>query len=131
VFEVIDRYIGEEEIAPLMSNHHAVLLPYTDFYSESGVANLSLSHARPVLATAAGGLGDLLERAECGIPIRSATADSVVDAILQACDLGPDRLRQLGTNGREFLSRERSLISIAHQTANVYRELSPALTSAG
>jgi glycosyltransferase involved in cell wall biosynthesis len=125
--EVIDRYIGEEEIAPLMSQHHAVLLPYVDFFSESGVANLSLSHARPVLATVAGGLADLLERAKCGIPIHAATPDSVVEAIVRACHLGHDELRQLGVNGRDFLSRERSLISISRQTAKLYSELSPAL----
>ena len=121
--DVIEGMISDEEIGPLLARHHAVLLPYTEFFSESGVAVLALSHRRPILATAAGGLAELIQQGACGIPIESASSRSVADAISAAIDLGAERLRQMGIAGNNFIRKTRSWDSIARQTVQVYSQL--------
>lgn len=121
--EVIERHIPDDEIESLLARHHAVLLPYTDFYSESGVALLALSHRRPILATTAGGLGELMQQGACGIPIDCANAEAVGHAILAAIDIGPERLQEMGLKGSELMHQTRSWHSIAHQTAAVYNQI--------
>jgi len=121
--DVIERRISDEEIGPLLAQHHAVLLPYTEFFSESGVAVLALSHRRPILATAAGGLAELIQQGACGIPIESPTSRSVAEAISVAINLGPERLREMGLAGNTFIRKTRSWSSIARHTALVYSQL--------
>jgi glycosyltransferase involved in cell wall biosynthesis len=122
--DVIALRIPEDEVAPLLARHHAVLLPYAKFFSESGVAALALSHRRPILATAAGGLGELTEQGCWGIPILSPTEQSVAQAIFAAIELGPERLQQMGIEGCEFMRKTRSWDSIARETAELYCQLS-------
>jgi glycosyltransferase involved in cell wall biosynthesis len=121
--QLIEGHIADEEIAPLLARHHAVLLPYTEFHSESGVALLALSHSRPILATTMGGLGDLMQRGACGVPIMSASAEAVANAIATAIDMGSERLQELGSRGSNFVRRTRSWESIARQTTAVYSSL--------
>jgi glycosyltransferase involved in cell wall biosynthesis len=127
--EVIDRRIREDELERLLARHHAVLLPYTVFFSESGVATLALSHCRPLLATAGGGLGELIEQGGCGIPIAAATPDSVARAIEMAIALGPKRLQKMGIEGNRFLRRMRSWDVVAHRTLEVYSRLASICAS--
>jgi glycosyltransferase involved in cell wall biosynthesis len=53
--ELIDEYVSDERAALLFGSCDACLLPYRSA-SQSGVAALSLAYARPVIATAVGGL---------------------------------------------------------------------------
>lgn len=126
--EVIERRILDDEVGPLLARHHAVLLPYTEFFSESGVATLALSHRRPILATTAGGLGELIEHGAGVIPIASSTAASVAQAISVAMQLGPERLEKMGIEGGEFIGKARSWESIAVQTAAVYSQLTAGVS---
>jgi len=121
--DTIERTIAAEELGPLLARHHAVLLPYTEFFSESGVAVLALSYRRPILATAAGGLAELMQRGACGIPIESPSSRAVADAISAAIDLGPEQLRQMGIAGNKFIRETRSWDSVARQTVQVYPQL--------
>jgi glycosyltransferase involved in cell wall biosynthesis len=56
--ELIDRYVGEDEMAALFDRSRAVILPYTNFTSQSGVLHQALAHGRPVVATEVGALGE-------------------------------------------------------------------------
>jgi glycosyltransferase involved in cell wall biosynthesis len=121
--EVINKIIPDEEIAELFQRHHAVLLPYTEFFSESGVATLALCHQRPIVASTAGGLGELIEAGECGIRIALPTMQSVARAIAEASKAGPARLRQMGINGARYLRRNRSWEIAARETSVIYQRL--------
>jgi glycosyltransferase involved in cell wall biosynthesis len=121
--EVIARHIEDSEVGPLLARHHAVLLPYMEFFSESGVANLALSHDRPILATAAGGAGELIEQSVCGIPIAAPSVEAVATAISLAMQLGSERLRKMGIAGGEFIRKTRSWDAIAQQTAELYSQM--------
>ncbi len=118
--EVLERTIGDAEIPALFAAHDAVLLPYVDFYSESGVAMLAVSQRRPILATSAGGLGELLREADCGILIESPTAGAVIAAIQEAASTPPGVLRRKGLNGYSHALSRRSWNIIAERTREVY-----------
>ena len=121
--EVIERVIEDEEIVPLFARHDAVLLPYLAFFSDSGVAMLALSQGKPVIATAAGGLGELLESTDCGILIQTPTVDGVAAAISKAQLAPPGWLEKKGLKGYLYVANERSWSAIAQKTQKVYDEI--------
>jgi glycosyltransferase involved in cell wall biosynthesis len=67
--EVINRYVPDPEVARLMSRCAIVALPYTSA-TQSGVIALALAFARPVVATAVGGLSEMVVHGKTGILVR-------------------------------------------------------------
>jgi len=124
MFEVMHRYISESEVPELVERHHGLVLPYTGFVSESGVAALALTHARPILGTRAGGLGELMENSGAGIVIPTATIEGIAAAIENALKAGQNELAVMGERGAEFINRERGWGAIARKTAAIYGRLS-------
>ncbi len=116
-------FVADSDIPELFEQHHAILLPYTDFYSESGVATLAISNRRPLLATDAGGLGELLRECECGFLIESPTVEGVALAIEAAVHAGREKLEAMGIHGEQLLRERRSWKSIGSRTAAFYHEL--------
>lgn len=53
-------YVSETQVARLFEEADAVLLPYVDFASQSGVAVLAGMAGRPVICAATGGIPDLI-----------------------------------------------------------------------
>lgn len=75
-------YVDDAALHRLFADSDALLLPYTSFFSQSGVAMLAASNARPVIATRAGGLDDLIaEGMPCATIFTPVTAEGVADAI--------------------------------------------------
>jgi glycosyltransferase involved in cell wall biosynthesis len=120
---VIDRYIPEREVGALLAEHHAVLLPYQAFWSESGTACLALSNGRAILATRSGGLGSLLTESGSGVAIEGQSAGSIARAIQNAFLAGPVQLEQMGERGRQYMLSQRSWDAIARDTEAVYASL--------
>jgi glycosyltransferase involved in cell wall biosynthesis len=120
---VINRYIEDGETGPLLSQHHAVLLPYSDFLSESGVAALALANARPIIATRAGGFGSILAESPCGIAIEKAAVGAVAEALARAIEAGPESLREMGEAGAAFMESSRSWKEIGRRTIALYSEV--------
>jgi glycosyltransferase involved in cell wall biosynthesis len=121
--DVIEGYISDTQAGALIESHHALLLPYLDFASESGVASIALSNRRPILATNAGGLGTLLKKCNCGILIDSPTVEGVATAIVTALQAGSKELERMGLDGAIFVSSTRSWHEIAEKTAALYAGL--------
>jgi glycosyltransferase involved in cell wall biosynthesis len=121
--ELQKRYIQEEEIPGLLAPSHCLLLPYTAFSSDSGIAALALSNGKPIIATSSGGLGELLRAAELGIAIQEPTVSGVQEALLKAWQAGPDELRRLGRNGADHILNHCSWSVAAQKTGDLYREL--------
>jgi glycosyltransferase involved in cell wall biosynthesis len=120
---VINRYIEDGETASLIAEHHALLLPYLGFTSESGVAALALANRRPIIATRSGGLGTILDQCDCGVPIEANSAEGVAEAIAKAREAGPDALRQMGAEGARFMESGRSWTEIGRRTLALYSEM--------
>ena len=123
--ELRKRYIQEDEIPALLAQSHCVLLPYTEFSSDSGIAALALSNEKPIIATSSGGLGELLRAAEVGITIKEPTVEGVEEALLTAWRAGGDELHRLGQNGAAHILENCSWSVVARKTGDLYRELLP------
>jgi glycosyltransferase involved in cell wall biosynthesis len=64
--EIINKYIPDAEVALLMSRCSIVALPYTSA-TQSGVVALAQAFERPVVATAVGGLNEMVIQGRTGI----------------------------------------------------------------
>ncbi|WP_336973121.1 glycosyltransferase family 4 protein [Sphingobium aromaticiconvertens] len=80
-------YVDEARLADLIARCDALLMPYKDFHSQSGVALLAAGHARPVIASAAGGIATLMgEGMPCSPIARPVAAATVSDAVIAFLD---------------------------------------------
>jgi glycosyltransferase involved in cell wall biosynthesis len=120
---VIDRYLEDEELKDIVAGAHLFLLPYTEFHSQSGVAALALSNGRPILATRAGGLSELLLPGRTGVWIERPTAESIEEALLRAVRLGHYGLRQMGQEAFAFFKARYSWHAIAREYIALYQEI--------
>lgn len=74
------RYAADSEVSDLLAKHHAALLPYRSA-TQSGIAPIALAAGRPVVATAVGGLGDVIRDGRNGTLARPDDPASLADAI--------------------------------------------------
>jgi len=117
---LVEGFIPDEQLPELFASCHCFLLPYTQFFSDSGVASIALANGRPVIGTRAGGLGALLQASNGGLVIEEASADAIATALRQAVLLGEQRLDQFGREGRAWILRECGWPKIACETLQVY-----------
>lgn len=78
-----EGYVSDERLETLVTECDAFILPYRNFHSQSGVAMVAASNGRPVIASRAGGVGDLIDDGLAGVAIEepvdgSAVADAIV-----------------------------------------------------
>jgi glycosyltransferase involved in cell wall biosynthesis len=76
-------YVADGEVSGLLAEHHAALLPYRSA-TQSGIAPIAFAAGRPVVATAAGGLTDVISDGANGTLAAPGDARSLADAI-QRC----------------------------------------------
>ena len=73
-------YASDDEVERLLATHHAVLLPYRSA-TQSGIVPIALAAGRPVVATAVGGIAEVVEDGVNGTLATPGDADSLADAI--------------------------------------------------
>jgi glycosyltransferase involved in cell wall biosynthesis len=81
-----------------------------------------MAMAKPVVATRAGGIPDLIEDGVHGLlvePEHSAGLASAIATLLR----GPDRARELGEQARQRQQREFSIDVVVHRVQQLYEEL--------
>lgn len=117
---VIEQFVAEEELPKLFADHDCFLLPYANFHSDSGVAFMALANGRPLIATGAGGLGQILAASQAGILIASASVADVGAALLQAIEMGRTQLRDMGTRGESWVMRECGWTKAASQMQAIF-----------
>jgi glycosyltransferase involved in cell wall biosynthesis len=118
-FIVDDGFIPDERAADYFARASVVVLPYIEA-SQSGVVSLAYSAAKPVVATAVGGLPEMVEHGRTGylVPPRDVPrlAESVARLLLDA-----DLRHQMGSNGKRKIEAECSADVVARKTMEVYR----------
>lgn len=117
-------YVDDAALSALFAQCDALLMPYTDFSSQSGVALLAASNARPIVATAAGGIGALMAE---GMPAEAVEAPvseaSVADAIARFLATPVDVWRERAEAYRKLTLERRSWPVIADAYLEVVRRL--------
>jgi glycosyltransferase involved in cell wall biosynthesis len=78
-------YVADDEVNGLLAEHHAALLPYRSA-TQSGIAPIAFAAGRPVVATAVGGLTDVITDGENGTLASPGDARSLADAIERCAD---------------------------------------------
>lgn len=109
-------YIADERVAELFDACDALLLPYTDFESQSGVAVLAGMAGRPVICAAAGGIPDLIDAGLAAVVIADpAGVAEVTVAIGEFLATPADEWTRRAFAGRDSLSEALAWPRIGHQ----------------
>jgi glycosyltransferase involved in cell wall biosynthesis len=118
-FIIYNDWISNEQRAELFARAHVVVLPYIEA-TQSGVVPVAYAHAKPVVASAVGGLPAQVEHGRTGFLVPPGDVAALAERITQLLE---DRLlaRQLGLNGKRKQELEWSGPVFARQTLAVYR----------
>ena len=102
--QFVDR-IPHEEVPRVIAEHHAVVVP-TRWETFSYVVREALACNRPVIATPAGGIVDVIRHGESGWLTDSASAESLAATLSEVLD-GRDRLMEMLAEGLPRAAFER------------------------
>jgi glycosyltransferase involved in cell wall biosynthesis len=120
-FEVINKYIPDEEVAELFQRSKIVVLPYIEA-SQSGVIAISYAFKKPVVATRVGAIGELVEDGKTGFLVPPKDPKALAEALNKL--LRDDKLRkQMGENGYMKMKGELSWDEISAKTIELYQRL--------
>lgn len=120
-FEIRDRFIENEELVKLIQQSSLVVCPYTDA-TQSGVVMTAYAFNKPVLATAVGGLPEMVDDGETGKLVPPKDSDALAQAIVsmlgnkEALHGMQQKLKERTSSGKFSWSR------ISDQTMEVYRK---------
>lgn len=117
-----ERYLDDEEIFGFLEKSDFVLLPYTDFESQSGIAVLAMSNGRPIVGSNSGGLRDLIIEENTGILIKEISVNGVKESILKAIDSHTD-LKLMGKNAFNMFKDNFSWDKIAIKYIKMYNKV--------
>ncbi len=78
--EIHDEYVPDKQVEKYFKNCDAVVLPYIDA-TQSGIAQIAYGFKKPVIATDAGGLPEVVKDSETGIICKSADSKALAEGI--------------------------------------------------
>jgi glycosyltransferase involved in cell wall biosynthesis len=114
-------FIPDERVNTLLAECDALLMPYTDFNSQSGVAVVAGIGGRPVIAAPAGGIVDLMASGLAGVEIRTPVdIDSVAEAIKCFYATSGETWTDRAARGRALLSEALAWPQVARQLAALF-----------
>ncbi len=117
-FTVVDRFIGNDEVADLFAACDIVVLPYISA-SQSGILALAFGFGKPVVATDAGSIGEVLEHGRTGLLVPPADERALAAAVLRLLRNDAERI-EIGRNAAAVAAGRLSWDVIAKQTIEVY-----------
>jgi glycosyltransferase involved in cell wall biosynthesis len=113
-FEIINRYITNEEIAELNQLATLVVCPYYSA-SQSGVVMTSFAFNNPILATKVGALPEVIDDGKTGILIEYPDSDMLAKKIIDFFE-NPDKIHEFRDNiFNKYSKTEYSWETIASQ----------------
>lgn len=118
------RYVPLEDVSSYFAAADVVVTPYLATY-QSGVVQMAYAFAVPVVATAVGGLPEVVEDGETGYLVPPRDERALCDAIMKMFSY-PERSREMGRRGRKLAQTEFSWSRIAEETMQMYKESSYA-----
>jgi glycosyltransferase involved in cell wall biosynthesis len=124
--EIVNRWIGENEIGDFFVRGDLVVLPYTSA-SQSGVIPIAAAFGLPVIATRTGGLSEQVEDGVSGWLVPPGDVDALAAAILEALTT-PAVARQ---RGQALKDRYEKLFGWERSARQVAESLKLAVQSRG
>ena len=119
--EVIDQYIPDSQVGALFRRAGMLALPYVEA-SQSGVACLAMATGTPIVASAAGGLAELIHDNIDGLLVPPANPQALANAILALMTNEYLRIR-LATAAAARCRQDLSWSKIARTTAGIYAKI--------
>ncbi len=100
---IVDRYVGNEEVAGYFQAADLVLQPYRSA-TQSGIAQIAAAFGRPVLATRVGGLPEQIEDGVTGLLVPPGDARALAAAMdcFFAEELGPGMTEAIAAAAARF-----------------------------
>jgi len=125
---IFHGFVSKEELQRRLETCDAFVLPaVVDAKGDTeglGVVLIeAMSYARPVIASAAGGIVDIVRDRRNGLLVPPGDAPALAAAIAGMMD-DPARAREFGLNGREDVAANFSWDVIADRLAEIYRDVS-------
>lgn len=113
-------FVEESRMEQLFIEADAVLAPYTDFNSQSGVAVLAAFSMRPVIGSAIGGIGELFDAGMAGVRIDKApTAEVIAQAMAAFCARPVEAWRREAAEGRNRIMASMSWEAVGRAYAKL------------
>ena len=120
--EVINRYVGMEELAGLLQNCALSVCPYTDA-TQSGVIMTSYSLCKPVVATNVGGLGEMVEEGKTGVLVPPKNVAALSDAIIALLKDEAKREKMADNIRNDYFVGDKSWKVIAENYIEFYKRV--------
>lgn len=118
--QVINRWIGDDEVAGIFTGKNLVcILPYLDA-SQSGVALVAMDFGVPVIATATGGLTEQVCNEETGLLIEPNDVDELEKAMERVAD-NKELYKKLAAGGQTY-ARSLSWDNTMEKVEKIYEE---------
>lgn len=120
--EIINHYIGMEQLSDLLFNCDFTVCPYTEA-TQSGVIMTSFALNKPVVATDVGALAEMVENGRTGVIVPPRDIQCLADAIIML--LTDDfKVQQMSKNIEEdFSTGEKSWSAIAEKYIEYYKQI--------
>lgn len=120
--EILNHYVGMEELAELLNRCELTVCPYTDA-TQSGVIMTSYSLGKPVVATDVGGLPEMIENGKTGLLVPPQDSYSLANAIVKLLT-DKKKLHSMSSYIKEQYRRGvKSWSVIADNYINLYRAI--------
>lgn len=114
-------FVTDERVNELLAACDALLMPYTDFNSQSGVAVIAGMAGRPVIAAPAGGIADLIAAGLAAVEIPTPVdLDGVTRSILAFYATPRTEWSDRAAQGRVLLSQALAWPRIGRQLAALF-----------
>jgi glycosyltransferase involved in cell wall biosynthesis len=124
--KIVDKIVNREEVAKLLSEADALILPLRDF----GTPYLGISSklyeyqavGKPIICCADGQPADYVEKTRSGIVVKPGDYESLAEAVLYLKN-NPDKMRELGFNGRRYVKDNVSIGKIGLEMKLVFDQV--------
>jgi glycosyltransferase involved in cell wall biosynthesis len=117
-------YVPRSEAQYFFCAADAVVLPHVRI-STSGVVPIAYRYARPVIATTAGALPEIVRDGQTGFLVPPCAEQPLAEAICRGFR-NPECLVGMGARARDWFEKERSWNEVARRTAALYSSLAAA-----
>lgn len=97
---IVNKFVPNEQVCELFSRCRAVVLPYREA-SQSGIVPIAYSFKKPVIATAVGGLPEIIDSGRTGFLVEPGSPKELATKCISLLN-DESRAREMGENGFEF-----------------------------